>query len=181
MPQVFNPACHPINVTGLTDIQVAVPYTGALQKLGHATDMVEQEARGFFHDVPGDRNGGPQGPPIEVQFLGEIYIVNFAMSSFSRTVADVLEARAIKTSSGVIQQAAVGSLVLAGKSVRLLLHNLADTDTINFWCAFVRQPWRMGRGTKFSELVLSFECHRPPCGHPKAGIIWDRDSDAYAP
>lgn len=176
----YSPACHAPARTGLVDIKIAFPFTGTLVQLGHATDMIQYHKQPFYHDVPGDRNGGHQGPPIESQFLGEIIDISFSLSSFAAAGITLLEKRGLLTTVGTIPQDVIGDFVMTTTSMRLLLHTEATGDTRNFWCAIPRQPYQVAVGTKFSEWIFGFQCHRPPCGHAKANIIEDANSDAYA-
>lgn len=176
----YSPTCHPQHFYGLCDIKVAVPFNGSLVALGTATDQINISRRLFYADIQGDRNGGHQGPPIETQDLGEIWTVNMSLSSFNKTAIALLQTRAVRATNGVVLQSEVGLMILKEKSIRLLLDFPSASDTQNFWCAIVREPIQVGVGTKHSEWMLGFECHRPPCGHAKANIIWDRNNDAYA-
>ena len=180
MPQTYNPACHAPGRTGLVDIQVGIPFSAALATLGHATDVIDTQERAFYHDVPGDRNGGPQGPPIEIQYLGGIYVINFRLSSYNATTIALLRKRSINATLGVVLQSEIGDFMLTTNGIRLLLMTEAAGDVRNFWTCLVREPIQVGAGTKYSEWVFSFEAHRPPCGHAKAGILMDSDSDAFS-
>lgn len=175
----YDPACHSPHATGLVDIKIASPFDGVLQQLGHATDIIDIANRPFYLDVPGDRNGGPQGPPINIQFLGRIVVVSFALSSYDVDVCDVVEKLAVENTSGLIEQSMIGQFVMESRAMRLLLHTLDPDDTRNFWCAIPREPIRMGFGTKYNEKMFVFECHRPPCSSVADGILWDRQSDAF--
>lgn len=162
--------CHPVTRAGLTNILVAVPYNGQLMHLGHATDQIDIQSRPYLLDVPGDRNGGSQGPPIEIQYLGQVYIISFTLSSFVGATVAYLQDWC-QTVSGQVAQADVGQFVMSTKSVRLLLE--APSSTTNFVCCIPREPIRFGVGTKYTEFAFQFEAHRAPCGHASAGVIWN--------
>ncbi len=176
----YSPVCLPQKKTGLIDIKIAVPFSGSLTQLGRATDQIRQSRRTFYHDVPGDANGGHQGPPIETQFLGEIWSVSMSLSTWNPTAINLLQTMACMATQGVVTQAEIGALVMTAKSIRLLLDTSDSGDVRNYWCALVREPIQIEVGTKYSEWVVGFECHRPPCGHAKAGIIYDADAAAYS-
>jgi len=175
----YAPTCHPQKTIGLVDIKIASPFNGTLLPLGTATDYINPEERVYYHNVPGDRNGGREGPPIEIQDLGRIVTVNFSLTSFTQANVDIVRARAA-TTLGVMTQAEVGQFILGSKAFRLLLDTPAAEDVRNYWCAIAREPIGVGLGTKYAEWVMSFECHRPPCGHPKTDILWDLNRDAFA-
>jgi len=107
-------------------------------------------------------------------------VVIFSLSSYLQSSVDLVRERAIMSTAGTIDQDDVGEFLMTDNAFRLLLHAKEPTDTFNFWCAIPREPIRVGDGPKYSEWAMSFECHRPPCGHGKANILWDRNSDAYA-
>lgn len=168
--------CETSYAVGCTQIQVGVPYTANLDDLGQCNDMIEIEERSFMHNVHGDRNGGPQGPPIEVQNLGAIHVVRFTLVQFDVTIVDKLRKRAQQSTAGTIAQADVGTFMLTTNAVRLTLNTPQTEDIRNYWCAIVREPIRVGYGTKYSEWQFEFECHRAPCGHTLgANKLWDTD------
>ena len=176
----YSPACHAPKKLGLIDVKVAIPFTGTLLQLGHFVDNVEIHERDYVHDVHGDRNGGHEGPPIESQILGRIVSVSGVMSSWNASnMATYLNNGSFAT-PWTILQSEVGQFLLTTKSMRLLLHTTDANDTRNFWCAIAREPIRMGGGTMHTEYFVSWECHRAPCGHAKANILWDTNSDAYS-
>ena len=55
-----------IQVAGLAPIKV----DGEL--LGYTRNGADTTKEAYWLDVPGDENGGDDGPPIDVQYLGEI-------------------------------------------------------------------------------------------------------------
>lgn len=173
---VYAPPCYRPKSTGLIHIKVASPTTGTLLNLGEAYDMVDTEDRAFFHDVHSDRNGGPQGSPVEVQYLGAMIVINFTLSMFNQTTVELLHQRGVNVTPGTIAQNEIGQFMLQDKSVRLLLDTNNPLDVRNYPCCLVRDPIRVGSGTKFSQYVFSFTAYRGPCGHPKADVLWDKDA-----
>ena len=191
-------ACAPVNVAGLVRVQIAYPAWGAVHELGVTTDSINITERQYFHDVPGDRNGGPQGPPVEVQKLGEVHNIQLRMSTWNKAEMQQLEEwyhdeNADGTSSphrGSVKQWDVGEVVLAKRGIRLLLETEDLNDTRNYWCCIMREPKSFAIGTKFTEQSLTFEAHRYPCvsstqetaGEGKValnGIIYDKTVVAY--
>jgi hypothetical protein len=180
MAYSYSLTCHPTYKTGAHDIYFASPFSGSLLALGVATDGVRYQNHPYYIDVHGDRNGGHQGPPIEKQYLGEIVIVSFSLTTFNSSNLETLRKRGMLATNGTVPQTAIGDFMLTAASMRLLLKTELAADVRNFWCAVPIQAHEVTEGTKFSEWSLSFECHRPPCGHPKAGILEDKDYAAYA-
>lgn len=180
MAYSYSLTCHPTVKTGAHDIYVASPFNGTLQPLGVSTDGVRYQNHPYYLDVHGDRHGGHQGPPIEKQYLGEIVIISFTLSSYTAATIELVRKRGMLASNGVVPQTAIGDFMMTTASMRLLLRTELEADVRNFWCAIPIQAHEVTEGTKFSEWGMAFECHRPPCGHPKAGILEDKVWGAYA-
>lgn len=182
-----------IQVSGKCDIYIGdSDYEGTpvLTKLGEQLDDTRIEIQQYFHDVPGDRHGGPQGPPIERQILGKVARCVLNLSRFDPALyLQLLQHRAF-ADNGEIADAEVGSLVLLERAFRLLIkpaknnalaanhptYPNVDPFIWNFTCCNISVPISMNQGTKFSALQLVMEAHRAPEGHNKAGILWDRDT-----
>ena len=168
-----------INVTGKVDLMVAFDSYDELDKLGEAMDMHDIEERAFFHNVPGDRHGGPQGPPIEIQYLGSIVVVRVELSRWDPDVFDELRKRKVQATTGKVLLSEVGTPLLAANYFRLLL--LSTTRPISFPCVVCRDAMAYGMGSKFSSVGLQFECHRMPAtvvGWAAEGVLWNSDVPA---
>ena len=172
-----------IQIFGKTEISTATPSaTGTVTELGTAIDMIEPEERVFLHNVPSDAHGGPQGPPVEVQWLGQMAIIPIRMSVWDSTQVDILR-KGHHAALGVIADGEIGSLLFGDGTTtytgshRLLLNNTGAP--INFTNCIIREPISASRGTKFSECNIIFEAHRAPPGHSQAGKIWTSDTGAY--
>ena len=70
-----------------------VDYGSGLANLGYTEDGAQVTPTAYWADVPGDENGGPEGPPIDVQYLGETVDVRLVLTSWETTVADAMAAR----------------------------------------------------------------------------------------
>lgn len=180
MPYSYSLACHPAYRTGTHRITVAAPYTSTLLELGISTDGVRYQNHPFYTEVHGDRNGGQQGPPIEKQYLGEIVIVSFTLSTFTAATIDVVRKRGILASNGYNTQDQIGGFMLTNRAMRLCIMPESATDVRNFWCAVPVQAIEVTEGSKFSEWAMTFECHRPPCGHAWGGVLEDKSYGPYA-
>ncbi len=146
----------------------------AINTLGQVRNLAEVTKEAFFLDVPGDANGGDDGPPIEVQYLGEIARVRLELTKWDDTEADKIRAR---LSAGTAGTPGVAGTLMFGsdKHFRLLLD--CTNDPRNFMRAFPRMPIEIGRGTKFSTLIMEWECHKD--GN---GILYNADNaDATLP
>src|SRR5262245_42804925 len=165
-----------IQVPGKVDIKVASPPNAPLNKLGEAVDNIQVQERDFWYDVPGDRHGGREGPPIEQQWLGTVVIITMDLSRWDPTVADLVRNKAVRATAGTVALSEVGTLVLRDKSFRLVLDPIKDVAfRRNFVCAIASEPITYGEGTKWSQLSIQWTCHRAPDGHPYAGVVFNAD------
>ena len=155
--------CQPIQVTGVVNVQYAIPHTGALVELGVATDSIQITERHYYHDIPGDMNGGQQGPPIDIQKLGEVHTINIRFSSWHLGNMQLLE-KHFHTTRGAVAQGEVGKLMFqSGQAIRLLLETIDIENIRNYWHCILREPKSFSIGTKYTEQSLTFEAHRVPC------------------
>jgi hypothetical protein len=169
-----------INLTGVVTVKYQLTAgIGNLKEIGQAEDQPTFDVRAFFHNVPGDANGGPQGPPIDVQFLGEIAIVRLAMSKWDPTNFDEIKKRNAVATAGIILGTEVGTLMLDAKPIRILLSS--TTRPINFPNCLMREAYSINMGTKYSTAIMQFEAHRVPGSNGLAneGILYDADDAEY--
>jgi hypothetical protein len=57
---------------GKATIRVNTGSAGVLETVGYTRNGADLTTEGFWIDVPGDENGGDSGPPIEIQYVGEM-------------------------------------------------------------------------------------------------------------
>lgn len=156
-----------ILVAGACEVKIASPSvnSGILQVLGFNRNYAEVRKEAFFLDVPGDENGGDDGPPIEIIHLGEICIIRLELTKYDLTVANVVRSRVDGAIAG--QPTAAGTLMFnggggGGSTMRLLLNT--PVDPRNFPRVIPRNAIEIGRGTKYSTLVCEFEAHKDASG-----------------
>lgn len=150
-----------VQVAGLTTISVGTGTAGALETLGFSRNGVTVSKNAFWLNVPGDANGGDDGPPIEVQLLGEIAMVRLELTKFDSAIITKLAARLRTFTEGTVPTP--GNLVFANSYYYRLLLNNAN-DVINFPVAIPRGSYEKNRGTKWMTAVLEFECHKNDSG-----------------
>jgi hypothetical protein len=163
-----------VQVAGLATVKVATAAggTGALQTLGYSQDGVFRTSQTFVENVPGDENGGQAGPPVEIQYMGEIEKVRIELMKWDPTVMAYLLARFRGATVGTPPVA--GGLVFAGNGYfRLCCHyaaGLTGQSADNNPCAtLVSEPIEINKGTKWSRMVMEFVCYK----HPTSGIVKD--------
>jgi hypothetical protein len=148
---------------GAAQVKVAIPgvASGALQELGYGEDGIEIVRTAFWANVHGDQNGGTEGPPIDVQFLGEIATIRMVLTKFDITVATAVACRTAAGTSGT--PAAAGTLMFEeSKAMRLLINT--PNRPINFPRAFVRGTNEINKAVKFQKFILEWECHKDANG-----------------
>lgn len=144
-----------IHVAGPAIIKIASANL-ALTELGYTINGAEIREEIFMENVPGDESGGDAGPPIDVQYFGEIHHVRIEMSKWTTATLASLLAKMDSGTAGVVNT--VGTLMGQGtKSFRLLIHSTSEPR--NYLIAFLRGQVETNKGTKFSRMVLDFECH----------------------
>jgi hypothetical protein len=166
------PMAISVQFDGPCKISVGTGDQGALEVLGYTVDGVSIRETSRTADVPGDQNGGTEGPPIDVQFFGQIHEVSIDMSKFDLAILNKLRPIVKGGTAGSISQP--GTL-LSGNSFRLLLapDNVDGSgDPIinnprNYLIAIPREPIEINKGTKFTRVRMSFQCHA------SAGVMYN--------
>lgn len=187
-----------IQIAGHSSIWIGFPEdrdSGGLYakmtEVGEQLDETQLAVQSFFHDVPGDRHGGPQGPPIERQILGQIVRGVLNLSRFDPEVRRRLHRHNAFATEGTILAAEIGSLLFRDRGFRIVIvpgkANVIPTQVPalqdagkdyfawNFPCVMINDAIECGQGTKFSALRFAFEAHRAPEGHPNTGVLWNRE------
>jgi len=150
-----------VQVPGLATIKVGTGAESALETLGYTRDGANIRPKAYYQDVPGDENGGDQGPPIDVQILGETATVRLELTKFDETVAAKVRARCASGTEGTPSTA--GTLMFGdSKTIRVLVHTV--TLPMNFTRCFLRNDIELNKGTKYTTLVLEFEAHKDGSG-----------------
>jgi hypothetical protein len=141
-----------------------------LETLGYTVNGADVTHEVMMDDIPGDQNGGDSGPPIDIQYYGQIARVRLEMSKWDTDVLHKLLPR-VHPAGGVgavvaLSTATVGTLMAAsGSAFRLLLlptsaaANGPMVGPMNFLIAIPRGPIEVNKGSKWARLVLDFECH----------------------
>jgi hypothetical protein len=145
-------------VDGASQILVGTGGGGALQLLGYSVNGVEIIEDAFMGDVPGDLNGGDLGPPIDIQYFGQIDRVRIEMSQYDPAIMDLIRPRLNGNAPGLI--GTPGSLIGAGGfGYRVLILPSSNLRIRNYLLGIPRQPISGNKGTRFSRPILEFECH----------------------
>lgn len=136
--------------------EVKTDAAGSLATLGYSEDGVQVENQDFTLNVHGDQNGGTDGPPIDVQLLGQIFLIRLTLTKFDWTEAESVLSRTLNGTYGT--PPAAGTLVFQdSKAIRTLIN--PTVRPLNFVRSFVRGSWEVNKGTKHNKLILGIEGH----------------------
>lgn len=143
-------------VAGKVLIRTGSGSADALEDLGYSINGVRIFEDVFTGDVPGDENGGDAGPPIDIQYFGQVDRIEIEMSKFDAAVIAKIAPRLKGGTAGTV--GTPGTLFGAGsKFFRLLL--TSTNFTRNYLAAVPRAPIEANWGTKFTSLRLMFDCY----------------------
>lgn len=150
-----------VHVAGAAQIKLDTGSSNALEELGYTINGAEIREEIFMENVPGDENGGDAGPPIDVQYFGEVHHVRLELSKWDASIAAKVLPVLYGGTAGVT--GTPGTLMAQGsKTYRLVINS--STEPRNYPRAFLRNQKETNKGTKFSRLVLDFECHASAAG-----------------
>jgi hypothetical protein len=163
-----------IQVPGAAHVLINSGGSSALQGLGYTENGAEVREELLAGDIPGDQNGGDQGPPIDIQKFGLIGHVHLEMSKFDLAVAQYVIAKSnpnggIATGQGV--SPTPGNLIFSNTDYfRLLLFPAVNASFVrNFLIAVPREAHTYNLGTKYARFITDWICY-PPLG---GGTYWN--------
>lgn len=146
-PIVFGPAI----------IKCSTTDGSTLSTLGYSRGGVVTVLDPYFDEVPSDRNGGENGPPVDFVWLGQSATIRLEMTEFDNTVAAFVNAVLRGGTAG--QPSAAGSLMFSdSKYFRLLIHS--TTNPINFPVAFPRGQIEYERRSSYATHVMEWAAYK---------------------
>lgn len=152
-----------IQVDKAAQIKIASPAAGGLEELGYTSDGCMITEQLFTTEVHSDEYGGNEGPPADIQFLGEIHIVRLNLSRYDEAVANKIRSSVAGGTAGT--PAARGLLYKQDSKFWRLLINTAVRPR-NYLCAIFRTPKEFNKGTKYSQLQIEAVCYETAVGQP---------------
>lgn len=153
------------HVDGPAQIKVGTGVSGALEVLGYTRDGAEIRLEGFFEEVKSDDTGGEQGPPGDLNYLGEQAVIRLELVKYDGTVADKVMPR-IKGQTPPGTPASPGQLMLQdSKAIRLLIQP-SGTGAVpwNFPAGIVYGAIEVNKGTRHSRLVMEWRALKDSSG-----------------
>ena len=146
-----------IQVDGLASIKTATPTGGSLILLGYSINGVEITERVYTLDVNSDENGGDAGPPIDVQYMGEMHQIRMLMPKYDVTEIDKI--RAVLASGTAGTPGTAGTLMFtAVETFRLLIHTVSRPR--NYLNCIFREVREINKGTKHSQALVVASCYK---------------------
>ncbi len=149
-------------------IQVGTGSSGALETVGYTRNGADLTTEGFWIDVPGDENAGDSGPPIEIQYVGEMARVRIELTKFDQAIIDKIMRKLNTNSKTAGTIATPGTFVFMNNYAFRLLIN-TPTEPRNFPISVPRAPTQRNMGVRFAMKVLEFDCYQN-----SDGVLWNK-------
>ena len=149
--------------TGPAVVKLDTGAGNTLEILGYSAEGVSIREEARMIDVPGDENGGSEGPPIEIQYLGEIHYVTMELTKLDVAVLNKINVRVYGNSTP--GTTSTPGTLMSSNSFRLLI--LSTTNPRNYLFAIPREPIESNRGTKYMRVSMVFECHS------SSDVLWN--------
>ncbi len=150
-----------IQVDQASNIWIAANAAGTLEELGYTTDGSSVTEQIFTKEVHSDEYGGEEGPPADIQYLGEMHIIRLRLSRYDESIANKIRASTAGGTAGT--PATRGTLYKQDAKTWRLLIKTANRPR-NYLCAIFREPREFNKGTKYSELQVTAHCFEPTLG-----------------
>ncbi len=159
MPTPSSIPCN--NVAGKVQVWVDTGVGNSLEFLGYTINGVEIEEMTFMSNIPSDEQGGTEGPPADIQHMGDLHYIRLELGQYFDTVLAKIRARL----KGATEGASItpGTLIrCGGYTFRVLL--FAPNYVRNYVACIPRGAMRVNVGTQFSRALVEFEAYRNASG-----------------
>lgn len=140
-----------IQVDGKALIQIASPANGTLEDLGYTMNGVEITENLYVGDVSGDENGGEEGPPIDIQYFGQVDVIRMLFTKWDEAVLNKIRAALAGGTAGT--PGVSGTLYFQGAVSFQLKINTANRPRI-YRNVIFREPKEINKGTKHSRAMI---------------------------
>lgn len=161
-----------VNIPGPCEVLVDTGSTNALESLGWTVNGAQIEQIDFEHEVKGDQNGGDEGSPIEIQYLGYIHRVTLDLSKYDEAVLSKIQPTLYGGTEGT--RGYIGT-AKSTNSYRLLLKpqfggSVTSQAVRNYLVAMPKRPAHV-IGTKSTQKRITFDCHPN-----SSGVVYNKTS-----
>ena len=142
-------------------IQIASPASGVLESLGYTMNGGEITERLFPYNVHSDENGGDAGPPVDIQYMGEMHIIRLLLTRYDEVVINKIRAGLAGGTAGT--PGAAGSLYFQElKAWRLLINTINRPR--NYTRVVFTEPKELNKGTKHSQALVVAHAYKDANG-----------------
>lgn len=149
-----------IQVDGLATVKCCT-VGGALATVGYSINGVEITEQIFTEEVKGDENGGDAGPPIDVQYLGEMHTIRITMTKYDESELNKIRAGLAGGTAGT--PGTSGTLYgQGGVSWRLLIHSVNRPR--NYTNVIFSEPKEINKGTIHSKATIIARAYKDGSG-----------------
>ena len=124
--------------------------------------------RRYESEVYGDENGGPEGPPIDIQRFGEMHVVRLILTKWNEAAGDLIRGASVIAGDLTAFMPTPGILEIQDGYVMQLLIN-SPRRPRNYPLAIFQEPKEINLGAKHSQWIVIASCYHPPGG----GKIYD--------
>ena len=139
------------------------PTAGALQELGYTAEGVHVREEVRRVNIPVDTNGGTEGIPGDIQYLGEMHFITMELTKWDSAQVALIDPKLAGGTQG--QMGTVGTL-MSSVSFRVLLNSAVLPR--NYLVCFPLGAYETNRGTKYARQVITWEAY------PNASnVIWN--------
>lgn len=150
-----------IIVDGLATIKIASPASGSLDTLGYTMNGAEITERVYPYNVYTDENGGDAGPPVDIQYMGEVHQIRLLLTKYDNAILNKIRAGLAGGTAGTPGTA--GTLYFQGTSAwRLLIHSVSDPR--NYTRVVFTEPKEVNKGTKHSQALVIATAYKDGSG-----------------
>ncbi len=166
-PTVNSELC--VNVAGPVGIWVNTGPAYALEHLGWSQDGIQIQEIPYITGIPGDQNGGSDGPPIEYQQFVSQHRIVLDLNKYSETVMAKVALRA-NPAAAITQR--VGQLLFcSAQYYRVLLTSFDSEGTVTFirnypYCVPF-DPIDANYGSKYTRKQVVFTANTI------GGVLWN--------
>lgn len=148
-------------VDGPVAISVDTGTSNALESLGYTENGVEITEQIYTSEVKGDENGGDQGPPIDIQYFGEVHIIRMLLTKWDPLVIAKIRAGLYGGTAGT--PGTVGSLYFQGGLSWRLVLNATQNDR-NYTRVVFSEPKELNKGSKHSKALIIAKAYKDGSG-----------------
>ena len=173
-----------VNVFGACDLQIAPGPGGNYVDIGYSRDGIKVSDQFLQHRVDGDQNGGPEGNPIDIQYLSRKQTIRCELTKYDTAAIDIARSRLADGTGG--DTGDPGTLIFAtGKYFKVKLigttpnhstggpgSSTGNAKTREYLCCTVEEPHEINVGSKYSILELVFTAYPNPDPNTDTGKLY---------